>query len=403
MKKLAGFFAALALLLQVGGALAQTSDYEIISSYKQQQQALLESIKSAKDPRETAALEGEIGRLEAQYAPHRSLLAEGLYPETFGTSIAALRDQLKKAAERISLAEENRESKAKIETISRKAEQDSKTIEEISRQNAEYRTSIERLNQEIADLGVRIQALTDENAGLLEKIAGLQAESRKDKATIAKLQELTEKLNANIRDRDELIVKMMDSMFNEYAKPGMSDEQRKNLFVNIQGKDYVGKIVTTLDGNVKYAESTVMSPQDLALIRGEERKLASKWNEIKPFVGKLYPDEQARVRDLATVDGRLADWKQRIGEATWKSIHQVFVGQNVDIGSFRSADEFQARLLAYVDEQTKNPSRGSTAPFASTAVTAYSVSTPKRRWPLIGRRSDDPAPGTLPSRETARG
>jgi hypothetical protein len=78
-------------------------------------------------------------------------------------------------------------------------------------------------------------------------------------------------------------------------------------------------------------------------------------DEIKPFVSKLYQDDAAKVRDIATVDTRVADWKKSLGQATWKSIHQVFVGQNVDIGPFATADEFHARLVSYIDEQAKNP------------------------------------------------
>jgi hypothetical protein len=357
MKKIAGVLTALLLLLQVGGAFAQQSDYEIIETFKKRNQTLLTSLKAAQDLRQCAALESEVGRLETEYAPHKKLLAEGLYPETFDTTIAALRDQSRRATERVRLAEESRQDKVKIADYSRKVEEDTKTIATITRQNEEYQASIAKLTQEVKDLSQRIEQLTNENTGLLEQIKSLQLESKKDKATIAKLQALTEKLNANLRDRDALVIKMMDSLFAEYAKGELSDAQKKDLFVSVQGNDYVGTIVSTLDGNVKYSESALFSAQDLKAIREEQRKLSAKWDEIKPFVAKIYPDEQSRVRDLATVDGRVADWKKSIDATTWKSIHQVFVGQNVDIGPFNNAGEFHTRLLAYIDEQVKNPSR----------------------------------------------
>ena len=176
---------------------------------------------------------------------------------------------------------------------------------------------------------------------------------------------MTEKLNANIRDRDDLIVKMMDSLFNEYSKSDLTDAQKNNLLVNAQGNDYVGKIIATVDGNVRSVERTVMLPQDVGLIKAEERKVSAKWNAIKPYVGKLYPDEQARALELGRVDGRLSDWKRRIDDTTWKSIQQVFVDQKVDIGMFYTAEEFHARLLAYLDEQVKKPSRAAYRTFKS--------------------------------------
>jgi len=357
MRKLAGLLAVLVLLLQNGGAFAQTSDYEVIDSYKKKHQSLLVSIKAERDPGQHDALGSEIGRLAVDYSQHRQLLGEGLYPDTFDNSIGTLREQLQKTTERLALVEENRKDKATIDTISLKAEADGKTIVAISLQNEEYRLSLEKLAREVADLSAQIQRLTAENAGLLQQIAGLQREGRKDKESLARLKELTEKLNANIRNRDDLIVKMMGSLFDEYSKSDLTDEQRKDLFVQARDGDYVGKIIETIDGNLKSVERTIMVPRDVRLIKDEERKVSAKWQAIRPYVGKLYPDEQIGSRDLNRVDDRLSDWKKRIDETIWKSLQQVFVDQNIDIGTFGNADEFQARLLAYVDQQVKTPSR----------------------------------------------
>jgi hypothetical protein len=358
MRKLAGLFAvALVLVAQAGGTFAQTSDYEIIESFKQKQQSLLESVKTARNLEQCVAFEGEIGALETAYAQHRKLLADGLYPSSFDSAIGTLREQLKKSAERVSLAEESKKDKAAIEVFSTKVKEDGLKIEQISRENEEYRASIEKLNKEVQDLSARIQKLSGENKELLGSIKALQAESKKDQETIAKLKALTEKLTANIRDRDELVMKMMDALFGEYAKAGLTDAQKKNMFVNVQGNDYVGRIITTLDENVKYSESALFSAQDLKLIREEQKKLSDKWDQIKPHVARLYPDEQIRVRDIASVDSRVADWKMRIDETAWKSIYQVFTAQNVDIGSFSNGGEFHDRVLAYVDRQLADPSR----------------------------------------------
>lgn len=363
MKKSAVLIALVALLLQAVAAFAQSSDYEIIETFKKSHQALLASIKAVQDPAQCISLDGEIGRLESEYGQHRKLLAEGLYPETLDTAIAELRDRLKKATERVNLVEEGKKDKATIEVIAKKAETAEKRVEVVSRQNEEYKASIDKLNLELKDLTAQLQRLSDENAGLLEKVKALQLENKKDKESIARLKGLTEKLTANIRDRDELIIAMMDSLFKEYAKAGLTDVQRKNLFVNAQGNDYVGKIIATVDENIKYAEGSLLSPQDVALARGEQAKLALKWDEIKPHVARLYPDETIRTRDIATVDSRVSDWKKSIADATWRSVNLVFVGQGVDIGAFQSAEEFTARLTAYLDAQLKNPSRETYATF----------------------------------------
>ena len=238
-----------------------------------------------------------------------------------------------------------------------KAKEDEIKITTISRENEEFRASIAKLSQDVQEMSSRIEQLTTENTGLAEQIKALQSESRKDKDSIAKLKALTDKLNANIRDRDELIIKMMDSFVGEYSKGSLTDAQKKDLFVNVQGNDYVGKIISTIDENVKYAETTIPASQDAKSMREEQRRLSAKWEELKPYLGKLYTDEQARVRDFATVDGRLADWKKNVDEALWRSIQQVFAGQNIDIGPFHSAGEFSTRLLAYIDQQLQNPSR----------------------------------------------
>jgi chorismate mutase len=358
MKKLAGLFTvALLLLAQAGAVFAQVSDYEIIESFKNKQQYLLASIKAAQSLEQCAALETQIGELESAYAKHRKLLADGLYPGNLDSSVAALREQLNKSSERISLAEESKKDKSVIQVFSAKVKEDGQKIEQITRQNEEYKASLDKLTQEVNGLNARIRQLSTENAGLVESIRVLKLASKKDSESIAQMKALTEKLNANIRDRDELVMKMMDSLFGEYSKAGLTDAQKKNLFANIQGNDYVGKLVSTLDENVKYSESALFSAQDMRSIRDEQKKLSDKWNQIKPYVAKLYPDEQSRVRDIASVDSRVSDWKMRIDETMWKSIYHVFSEQKVDVGTFSNAGEFHARVLAYIDQQMRNPSR----------------------------------------------
>jgi hypothetical protein len=357
MKQLGGLLTVLALLLQVGGAFAQTSDYEIIDSFKKRHLALMESIKTVGDLGQRDLLANEVGRLEGEYGPHRKLLGEGLYPETFEAAVARLRDQLNISTERLLALEESRKDKVTIVEQTREVEARGKKIVEITAQNDEYRAAIEKLSRDVQQQSARIQQLSDENAGLMEKIKALQLESRKDKESIAKLRELTDKLYANIRDREELIVKMMDSLFDEYSKADLTDAQKKNILAIAQKNDYVSKIVTTIDGNINYVGTALLTPQDVNVIRDQQKRLALKWDGIKPFVSKLYPDDQSRTRDISLVDGRLSDLKNGTGEATWRSIQQVFSANGVAIEPFRNAGEFSARVLAYVDEQLKNPSR----------------------------------------------
>ena len=358
MKKLTGVLAVLALLLlQVGGAFAQSSDYEIIDSFKKRHQSLLESIKSVPNLGQRDVLENEIDRLEGEYGQHRKLLGEGLYPESFDAAIGTLRGQLKQSTARLHLAEESQQDKVKIAEITGKVEAAGKQIAEITAQNDEYRAAIEKLSRDVQEQSARIQQLSAENTGLLEQIKALQLESRKDKESIAKLRELTDKLYANIRDREELIVKMMDSLFDEYSKADLTDAQKKNILAIAQKNDYVSKIVTTIDGNIDYVGTTLLTPQDVNVIRDQQKRLAVKWDGIKPFVSKLYPDDQSRTRDITMVDGRLADLKNGTGEATWRSIRQVFTANGIAIEPFFNAGEFSSRVLAYVDGQLKNPSR----------------------------------------------
>jgi myosin heavy subunit len=357
MKKAAGLVAFLVLLLQVGGAFAQSSDFEIIETFKSRHKSLLVSLKGVQELGQRDNLESEIARLEAEYAPHQKLLGEGLYPESFAAAIVTLRDQLKKTTERLLLAEESKKDKVAIAEKTRKIEAQDATIKVISTQNEEYRAALEKMTREVQELSARIQKLSEENAALQGSIKALQLESRKDKESIAKLKELTERLQANIRDRDELIVKMMDSLFDEYSKADLTDAQKKDILAIAQKNDYVSKIVTTVDGNINYVGTALLTPQDVNVIRDQQKRLALKWEGIKPFVSKLYPDETSRSRDISMVDGRLSDLKRGTGEATWRSIQQVFSANGIALAPFRNAGEFSTLVLAYIDEQLKNTSR----------------------------------------------
>jgi hypothetical protein len=239
----------------------------------------------------------------------------------------------------------------------REVEARGQKIVEITAQYDAARAALEKLSRDVQEQSARIEQLTAENTGLLEKIKVLQLESRKDKESIAKLRELTDKLYANIRDREELIVKMMDSLFDEYSKADLTDAQKKNVLAIAQKNDYVSKIVTTIDGNINYVGTALLTPQDVNVIRDQQKRLALKWDGIKPFVSKLYPDDQSRTRDISMVDGRLADLKSGTSEAIWRSIQQVFTSNSIAIAPFRNSSEFHTLVLAYIDGQTNSPSR----------------------------------------------
>ena len=165
MKTATGLLTALVLLLlQVGGAFAQSSDFEIIDSFKKRQQSLLESIKVVQDLGQRDLLENEIGRLEGEYEQSRKLLGEGLYPETFEASIATLREQLKKSSERIALVEESKKDKVKIEEQTRESEAKDKTIKVQIAQHEEDQASLEKATRDMHEMSAQIQRLSDENA-----------------------------------------------------------------------------------------------------------------------------------------------------------------------------------------------------------------------------------------------
>ena len=110
--------------------------------------------------------------MEAAFAPNAALLAEGLYPETFGSSIAMLREQLAQATKRVTLVEEAKKDRATIQDFSRRVEADTKTIAEISQQNAEYRASLEKLTLEVNALSAQIQKLTDQTISEIDQVLG---------------------------------------------------------------------------------------------------------------------------------------------------------------------------------------------------------------------------------------
>ena len=162
MKKLSGLLTVLALLLlQVGGAFAQSSDYEIIESFKKRHQSLLESITSVQDLGRRDMLENEIGRLAGEYEQHRKLLGEGLYPGSLDAAIVTLRDQLNRSTARLHLAEESKQDKVKITEKTRKIEAQESTIKVISAQNEEYRAALEKLSRDVQEQSARIQQLSD--------------------------------------------------------------------------------------------------------------------------------------------------------------------------------------------------------------------------------------------------
>ena len=166
-------------------ALAQgqvsNSDYAVTTSFTHNERSIHDQIASATATVELDSLKVAIGTLERTFSPHRSLLDKALYPETFGSAISALQQELRQTYDRVFL----------IET-----------------QGAR----IDALEMELAGVIRNLDSLSLARNSILEELARL-------KKSNGRLQETVKRLSANLEARDQLIFALIDTVFEGYDLP----------------------------------------------------------------------------------------------------------------------------------------------------------------------------------------
>lgn len=322
----------LALIAVVSMAAQQVSDRAIVDKFNKTVKDLYRTVDAATSAHDCADINASIEEMEKEFASHKDLLDRSLYPDDYSKTITNLKGRLLIRQKDLGV----------IET-------------QIVR--------ISALETQVRELSGKIDGLTSENEKLLGAVKNLQRAhalnmeaGAMDRAVIDSLNTLVSRLQRNLKERDNLIFALLDSLFMQYDKDvaSMNDVEKQGISVRLGRRNVLTNLKKSIDDNLRFLESTNLSPNDYAEIARQNQRFSSQWKGLGPKIAGIYLAGKQKNKETAVVDSMLSAWTSKVDQATWKSLKVLLEKGGIKLKPFSSGDEFTGSFLEFVDEEVRN-------------------------------------------------
>jgi hypothetical protein len=294
------------------------SDYEMVQSFKERYQHIVEGIKTATSLDELNTYSAEIANLKRDFEAKKEILDQSLYPENFTSSIEKL--------------------SAAIETRS-----------------GDF-TQIVGLQTEVTSLKSEIDLLNQRNNELINQITVLETQRKKDAETITKLENLVSNLRAIIAKRDELIYGIIDSLMPKLSGDvsTMTQQDREKVYSQVEKNNVLAIIKKSLRDNSRFLDVTSLKPKDLEEVKKQQQNFITMWRKIGPKLVDVYAKHKDKVNELKDIDNLYEAWSNNIRREAWESIREEFSINNINLPSFGDGQEFAAVVTRFISDEIKS-------------------------------------------------
>lgn len=316
--------------LTVAPVLSQErSDFQTVKAFESQTKAVASSIDAVQTVQECADVAVTIDQIQAEFSPSKDLLDKALYGEKFEERIARLRFQLKLAQDKLGIIESQVTRIAELEEQVRVL---SGEVERLSGENLKLLGDVERLSGNIKSLG---------------------ASSAASGALVDSLRKVIGQLQKGIKERDQMIFALVDSLFQQYAKPvdQLADTEKRGLALRMDRNNIVTGVRTSIENNLKFLERAELKGSDLAAILQEHQRFSSQWKGLGPKLASIYLTNKQKAKELAAVDTLLAAWSAKANDAYWRGVNTAFAAKQIPVKPIASGNDLVSNLAAYVNGQ----------------------------------------------------
>lgn len=322
---------------------AQTrqSDFETKAAFEQTWRALKSSIASASTTAELDSLKGRIDIFEQDYQSHRAFLDKAVYPETFRTVIAGLREEVRQTYDRVFL----------IQTQG---------------------VRIDELEIQLASLIQNLDSLSVQRNSILQELQNLRRSN-------SRMQETIKRLTANLEARDELIFALVDTVFKGYDMnvDKAREVQLDALSRRLDKVNAVDRIYDIAANNIRILELLRLEGKDYSPLINQYRRFRQRWDALRDRLNAAYADAAAartakqgkgkkgaqapgeEIQPGAQVDSILAVWDTSLLGSFWGGLYNEFISEEILIRPFHDATSFSTSITAYVDSMKANESDAS--------------------------------------------
>lgn len=298
---------------------AQTSDYQIKKDYEVAYTALNEAVEYAKSVSELDTVTSEIREFEAKFAEHEELLDHALYPETFESSIANLKQEANNAERRL-LIIENQDEK----------------LTDLSKELSSYKNEVARLSSATDSLRNAINQSEQSE----QELAGLVKQYRE-----------------SLESRDKAVLSIVDSLFVTYRdmKTGASSDlaefyDDREIVAQDNPLEFINSVIEENIQVLKTDEGTLQT-EDYLRMHVVQTRFGEVWNQIGDNLVNIYggnEEEQWKTN----IEAKLSDWKASSSRNMWASIDAYLEENQVELGAFDSNESFYAAIESFINDAT---------------------------------------------------
>jgi len=323
----------LLLIAAVSVTARQKSDRAIVDKIEKTVKELYQSADLAKTVQDCADISASIDELEKEFTVHKPLLDRALYPDDYTKSITNLKGRLLIRQKDLGV----------IET---------------------QLTRIVELEGQVRELSGKINTLTQENDKLMGAVKNLETTQALNKeataqntALIDSLNTVISKLRQNLKERDNLIFALLDSMFMQYDKnvASMNDLEKQGVSGKLERRNVLTNIKKSISDNLKFLESTNLTPSDYAEIARQHQRFSSQWKGFGPKLANIYLSGKQKKNEVAVIDSMLSTWSAKVDLSTWKALASLLDKGGVHLKPFSNGTEFTANISEFFDAEIKNP------------------------------------------------
>jgi len=302
----------------VSGLNFAQSDFEIKQNFMSKYKQIEVSIEYADDEAKCTTIAGQIEKLKDEYAPHTSLLDNALYPEDFNSAFAKLSKKLSIRQTDVS--------------------------------------QIGDLKVQVTELNDQLLKLNQENSELMYQVQSLKRSASKNAKTIDSLKYLVKRLSAKLKERDDLVMSMVDSLFQQITviPASVNDYESNGVFKKIASTNFFENIKRSVSDNMKFMRVTILTPDDLNEIRGQQQEMSARWQKVGPSLAKVYLQSKQQATEVNQINNLFDEWKQQIDDQVWERVYNIFEKKNIHLLQFKSGDEFTNSISSFVQDEIKN-------------------------------------------------
>jgi len=302
----------------VSGLNFAQSDFEIKQNFMSKYKQIEVLIEYADDEAKCTSIAGQIEKLKDEYAPHTSLLDNALYPEDFNSAFAKLSKKLSIRQTDVS--------------------------------------QIGDLKVQVTELNDQLLKLNQENSELMYQVQSLKRSATKNAKTIDSLKYLVKRLSAKLKERDDLVMSMVDSLFQQITviPASVNDYESNGVFKKIASTNFFENIKRSVSDNMKFMRVTILTPDDLNEIRGQQNEMSARWQKVGPSLAKVYLQNKQQATEVNQINNLFDEWKQQIDDQVWERVYNIFEKKNIHLLQFKSGDEFTNSISSFVHDEIKN-------------------------------------------------